>query len=200
MNIVYANKMSYIKTAQEAAQAFTHDPLFITLLTNLPPAVRTQRTVNFFIPYYRLCCRLGLPLQVMERDHIVGGTCLWPSETIPLPPRLMGGVILDCFLRNHCRFTGLFRFLKWSNFIEAKHPATPHYYLDCLGIAPAWQQKGLGSAILNFVTHKADVEQVGCYLESTNPRNLAFYQRFGFQILSQEDVVVPTWFLWRDPT
>ncbi|MCB0163536.1 MAG: GNAT family N-acetyltransferase, partial [Anaerolineae bacterium] len=61
------------------------------------------------------------------------------------------------------------------------------------------QQQGAGSAVLNFVTHKADSDQMGCYLESTNSRNLPLYQRFGFEILSKEDVVVPTWFLWREP-
>lgn len=199
MNVIRADKSTYLKAAVAAAQAFTNDPLFTTLLAGLPPDGRTIRTANFFIPYYRVCCRLGLPLQVMANNEVVGGTCLWPAGTIPLPSRLMLGVILECFLRNYGRFTGLFSFLKWSNFIEAKHPAMPHYYLDCFGVIPARQQQGAGSAILDFVTHKADLDQIGCYLESTNPRNLPLYQRFGFEILSKEDVVASTWFLWREP-
>ena len=110
MNVIHADKSTYLKTAIAAAQAFTDDPLFITLLADLPPDVRTIRTTNFFIPYYRTCCRLGLPLHVMANNQIVGGTCLWPSDTIPLPSRLMIGVILECFLRNYGRFTGLFSF------------------------------------------------------------------------------------------
>jgi hypothetical protein len=38
-------------------------------------------------------------------------------------------------------------------------------------------------------------------LENANPRNLPFYQRFGFQVLINKDIIdIPTWFMWRSPT
>ncbi len=197
--VVPVDKTSYLEVAHVTALAFTNDPLITTLLAGLPAEVRTKRTINFFIPYYRTCCRRGLPLQVVEDEQVVGGTCLWPSENLPLPMPLMAGVVLECYLRSYFQFTGLLGFLKWSSLIEKKHPKTPHYYVDFFGVDPSRQNQGLGSAILDYVTHKADLEHIGCYLESTNSRNLSLYQRFGFQIVSKEDVVVPTWFLWRDP-
>jgi hypothetical protein len=39
---------------------------------------------------------------------------------------------------------------------------------------------------------------VGCYLENANPRNTSFYQRFGFQIVSEKEIIgLPAWFMWR---
>jgi ribosomal protein S18 acetylase RimI-like enzyme len=111
----------------------------------------------------------------------------------------MAGVVLETFFRNRFRLPGFFGYLKWLSFVEKKHPQRPHYYVDFFGVAPWRQNRGLGSAILDFITRKADQEHCGCYLESTNPRNLPLYQRFGFQVLGMGQVVVPTWFFWRDP-
>ena len=196
--VVPVDKASYRTAATVAAQAFSNDPLITTLLPTLPTEVRTQRTINVFIPYYRTCCRLGLPLQVWDGSEITGAACLWPSGTNPLPSWVMASVVLEAFLRNRFRFSGFLGYLKWLSFVEKKHPERPHYYVDFFGVAPLRQNRGLGSALLEFITRKADQEQLGCYLESTNPQNLPLYQRFGFQVIGTGQMVVPTWFLWRD--
>jgi hypothetical protein len=39
---------------------------------------------------------------------------------------------------------------------------------------------------------------VGCYLENSNPRNLPFYERFGFQAGEQKEIIgLPAWLMWR---
>jgi len=50
--------------------------------------------------------------------------------------------------------------------------------------------------------HQADRRCVGCYLTTAEHENLAFYDRFGFRVLSNYRPT-PTWpevwGLWRDP-
>jgi ribosomal protein S18 acetylase RimI-like enzyme len=53
---------------------------------------------------------------------------------------------------------------------------------------------------MQHLISKADEESVGCYLENANPRNLAFYKRFGFQVIEEKEILdLPSWFMWRAP-
>src|SRR5262245_39245619 len=52
------------------------------------------------------------------------------------------------------------------------HPREPHWYLPLIGIDPAQQGAGLGSALLRHATEICDREGVLAYLESSNPRNI----------------------------
>jgi GNAT superfamily N-acetyltransferase len=60
------------------------------------------------------------------------------------------------------------------------HSREPHWYLNVLSTEPARQGQGLGTAVLAPVLERCDAEQVGAYLESTNPRNRTLYRRSGF--------------------
>jgi len=76
------------------------------------------------------------------------------------------------------------------------HPKEPHWYLPLLGVDPAQQSKGVGSALLRHVTEICDREGVPAYLESSNPRNIPLYQRHGFEIVGraqsgQSPVITP---------
>ena len=65
------------------------------------------------------------------------------------------------------------------------HPKEPHWYLPFIGVDPARQGKGLGSAILRPVLAECDAAHLPAYLESTNPRNRSFYERYGFQAICE---------------
>jgi ribosomal protein S18 acetylase RimI-like enzyme len=63
------------------------------------------------------------------------------------------------------------------------HPREPHWYLPLIGIDPAHQGKGLGGALLRHATDICDRDGVPAYLESSNLRNVALYQRHGFEVM-----------------
>jgi GNAT superfamily N-acetyltransferase len=63
------------------------------------------------------------------------------------------------------------------------HPAEPHWFLPLMGVDPLWQGAGIGSALLQHALDRCDRERKPAYLESTNPRNIPFYRRFGFEVL-----------------
>lgn len=94
----------------------------------------------------------------------------------------------------------IYIWMRWLDEVDKLHPHEPHYYLEYLGVVPEQQGKALGSSILQHIINKADEEHVGCYLENANPRNIPFYQRFGFQIIHEKDIIgIPSWFMWRPP-
>lgn len=62
------------------------------------------------------------------------------------------------------------------------HPEEPHWYLPLIGVVPDQQGRGIGSALLEASLARCDAEGLSAYLESTNPRNVPLYRRFGFEV------------------
>ena len=67
--------------------------------------------------------------------------------------------------------------------MDRYHPTEPHWYLPMIGVDPAQQRKGYGSALLQHALARCDRENKLAYLESTSPRSVQLYQRHGFELL-----------------
>ncbi|HVW94405.1 MAG TPA: GNAT family N-acetyltransferase [Mucilaginibacter sp.] len=72
------------------------------------------------------------------------------------------------------------------------------YYIWFIGVPPELQGKGLGSALLNELLE--DAVRLGRVpvLETSNLRNLAFYQQAGFEQYEKLDVGYPLYFFKRE--
>jgi GNAT superfamily N-acetyltransferase len=86
--------------------------------------------------------------------------------------------------------------------VTEHHPRdVPHFYLFILGTQRTHQGKGLGSDLMREVLDRCDRQGLGAYLESSNVRNVPFYERHGFKVtadvaVSPECTIRP---MWRDP-
>lgn len=65
------------------------------------------------------------------------------------------------------------------------HPEEPHWYLPLIGVDPRFQGRGVGSILMKHALAICDREGAAAYLESSNPRNIPFYERHGFDILGE---------------
>ena len=63
------------------------------------------------------------------------------------------------------------------------HPTEPHWYLPLIGVDPAHQGEGHGDVLMAHALAQCDRAHVPAYLESSNPRNIPFYRRHGFEPL-----------------
>lgn len=86
--------------------------------------------------------------------------------------------------------------------ITEHHPHDqPHFYLLLLGTARSHQSLGAGSALIREVLDRCDRQGFGAYLESSNLRNVPFYERHGFRPITQvkvsDDFIATP--MWRDP-
>jgi ribosomal protein S18 acetylase RimI-like enzyme len=70
----------------------------------------------------------------------------------------------------------------------ASHPPEPHFYLMILGTHPESQGEGLGGALLEPLLERCDAQGLVAYLESSNARNLPFYERHGFEVMGEVEV------------
>ena len=65
--------------------------------------------------------------------------------------------------------------------------AGPYWYLLLLGVEPAHQRRGIGGELMKPILERAQNEGLPCYLETEQPRNVAFYCKQGFaQIIDGE--------------
>jgi GNAT superfamily N-acetyltransferase len=65
--------------------------------------------------------------------------------------------------------------------MDALHPWEAHWHLPLIGVDPAHQGKGIGSALLSHVLNLCDALKVPAYLEATSPRNVPLYEPHGFE-------------------
>ncbi len=63
------------------------------------------------------------------------------------------------------------------------HPHEPLWYLPMIGIDPARQGMGLGSALLAHALAGVDREAKPAYLEATTERSRDLYARHGFEVI-----------------
>lgn len=63
----------------------------------------------------------------------------------------------------------------------------PHWYLLAVGARSACQGQGLGSALVEVGTSRADEAGVPCYLETGTQSNIDFYAKRGFEIVGQTE-------------
>jgi ribosomal protein S18 acetylase RimI-like enzyme len=72
--------------------------------------------------------------------------------------------------------------------MDAIHPRESHWHLPLIGVDPAHQGKGIGSALLSHVLNVCDAQKVSAYLEATSPRNVPLYERHGFEAVGSIQV------------
>ena len=92
------------------------------------------------------------------------------------------------------------RLVNLGPLFEAK-PETKHWYLAFIGTRPEARGKGLASALIAEITETCDKDKTPAYLESSNPENVALYEKHGFEVIGEitlkKGPIVPL--MWRDP-
>jgi len=132
------------------------------------------------------------------------GVALW------LPPGRLDPPLVDRLrmIPSVLRWSGLRRLPTIGRVLdtmERRHRALmpePHFYLLALGVDPARQGRGVGSALMRPVLDQCDRDRIPAYLETARERNLPLYERHGFRVV--EELALPGtsvhgWLMRRDP-
>ena len=67
-------------------------------------------------------------------------------------------------------------------------PSAPHWYLGVLATHPAWTGRGWGSTVMSAGLDKAAHDGLPAYLETTNPANVEWYARAGWEVADTAQV------------
>jgi ribosomal protein S18 acetylase RimI-like enzyme len=170
-----------VKTAMESDEASVIDALKLAFAAD--PAVRwvwpdPQKYLSNFSTFAKA---FGGKAFANKSAHYIGnysGAALWlPPNVHPEVDQLIS--LLQSTGSNEAKNDGPEIFEKMSSY----HPDEPHWYLPLLGVDPLHHGKGLGSALLQHALAMCDHDNKSAYLESSNPRNISLYKRYGFELL-----------------
>lgn len=110
----------------------------------------------------------------------------------PAPPDAVTEIMAD-HADHHAAFWG------W---VDEHQPREPFVYLSHVCVAPERQGEGLGTALMRDGLAAADRDGVPAWLETSRAPNAAYYERFGFRTVVDEEAPgggPRIWFMRRDP-
>ena len=110
------------------------------------------------------------------------------AEKLRLLPAIVAGSSLG----------GTVRVLRWNVAWSGQDPKEAHWHLGPVAIERHLQGKGVGSELLREFCSRMDASDSMAYLEIDKRENVPFYERFGFQVTAEQQVLgVPNWFMVR---
>lgn len=166
-------------------RAFMDDPLFVWA------APDERRRARFLTSCMTTFVRYALPLgETYTTEGGVVGAALWlpPGRTRVARVAMLRAGIIGALLQLGAR--GSIRFAAAGSALEAAHERAlpgPHWYLMDLAVDPPRQGQGIGGALIEPVLARADAGRLPVYLETQAERNLAFYGKRGFALVSEGD-------------
>jgi ribosomal protein S18 acetylase RimI-like enzyme len=167
-----------------AARAFHYDPFFEYLE---PREIRRTRALALF--FRSTIAALGSTGEVTgarQPDGRLVGVAAWiPPGRYPvaLPAQLreVAGAFRAMILRPGILRDGL----KYLMAIETAHPKDLLWYLLLLVVDPSVQRSGIGTRLQEPGLERADRDGLDCYLETQKFENIAYYRRFGYEVVKE---------------
>lgn len=166
------------------ADAFTEDPVtsWITGFPDDPARRRAAVGAYLFDVAADAAARTGQGY-LLEVDGAVVGAALWyPPDTeffsAAEGERIAAGMAAHAEAGAQERSGALLRLLHAQEF-----PERTAFHLQFLGVAGAQRSRGLGAHLIAPVLARCDLDGLPAALESSNPRNLDFYRRHGFEVV-----------------
>ena len=158
---------------------------------------RERALSRMFAPVLRRQVRKGAVLGAFVSNELAGVAGIVPpgycqltfTEKLPVLPALLGGSGLQSSLR----------VLAWNGDWERHDVEIPHWHLGPIAVDRHRQRQGVGSALLRALCSRIDEHNSAGYLETDKPENVAFYRRFGFEVVDEHLVLgVENWFMLRE--
>ena len=184
--------------AQVLGRAFREDPVMAWLQ---PDAVKRATALpGFFGAAARHHFLAGGGAEVALSESGIGAAALWdPPGRWEQHPREQIAM-LPAVVRAFRGRLGVARAL--GEQMKASHPEEPHWYLAIIGSDTAVRGAGYGNALMRSRLDRCDAEGAPAYLESSNPDNIPYYMRFGFDVTGE--IAMPgggpsLWPMWRRP-
>ena len=158
-----------------------------------------ERQHRGLVTAYTATCRLPGQVRIALSEQRIVGVIRWVESSrcqLRLREKLaMAPTAIGAFGRN------LPKALTWVSRWSKRDPSRPHVHLGPIGVTPELQGRGIGSEMLSLYCEGLDLAGKAGYLETDKRENVRLYERFGFEVQDQAEVLgVENWFMWRAPT
>ena len=75
-------------------------------------------------------------------------------------------------------------FKEWAK----RDPVEQHWHLGPIGVLPTHQGLGIGSILMERFCKEVDACMAKAYLETDLEKNVRFYEKFGFKVVSESEI------------
>ncbi len=186
--------------AAVATEAFVDDPFFCFL----SPRTRIRR--RGLRIYFRAAVAYlgdrGLVLGARRDGRLVGVAAFIRPDGYPLPVGAQLRQAAASFRALVAHPPALVAGSKYLMAMDKAHPRERMWYLELLAVDPSAQRRGYDGALQAELYTQADREQLASYLETQKEANLAYYRRFGYEVVTELRPVrngPPLWTMRREP-
>lgn len=184
------------------AEAFLDDPMTTWVIGNdVDGATRIARSAaGFFRPALAAGIRRGHCYTSVGSSGRLGGGAIWSPPDVEMLTEAEG-TAFGMALHAESGDDAVERLMSLGELVGRHHPHDrPHFYLFVLGAID--KGRGIGAELLAPVLARCDADGLPAYLESSNARNVGFYERLGFEV-RWEDSPGPRGpvlrGMWREP-
>jgi ribosomal protein S18 acetylase RimI-like enzyme len=166
------------------ALAFETDPGYLSL-SRVSGEAHPQHIRQLMRSSLELHLAARNPIFAIARDEEVLGVSLIEEPGAPLP-RLAAAKEFSRLLHRTAPSVA-FRAIRGLLALMRERPREPHHYLGLLAVHPRARGRGLARALLEDL-HAASgshPNSSGVALDTSNPRNVKLYQRFGYHTVTR---------------
>jgi len=154
--------------------SFCSDPLIGWILPNL------KKRLDFLQDFASFFIQTAVPDCGVHVLPDFSGVAIWTSADESMPSSRLQSIFAE-----HISLSILRQYFSMSAELDLAKPAGQHLTLQLIGVDPVRQGQGIATSLIDFGLREADRQGLPTYLQSTNPRNIPLYQRFGFKIVKE---------------
>jgi ribosomal protein S18 acetylase RimI-like enzyme len=162
------------KTISTLVTAFASDPFIRWMFP------RADQYIEAFPRVLQYFAGAAFGNQSAYRSVNFGGAALWLPPGVSPDEEGLGQVLVE-----HVNEDMQEQVFSVMEQVGGGHPEAPHWYLPAMGVDPIYQRSGVGSSVLDHSLRRCNQTCELAYLESTNPANIPFYQRHGFEVVGE---------------
>ena len=202
MNTVFVSELRPLcryemhEAADLLGRGMCQNPANVRAFGIADPERRRSTLQRFFLPVLRRLCSQGVVLGAFSKPALVG-VCAMARPGLCQPAlweklKALPAVVL------HSPLGTAMRVLHWTSAWASRDPIAPHWHLGPVAVAPELQGRGIGRTMLEEVCARLDGCCMLSYLETDKRENVSFYQKFGFVVTGEADVLgIRNWFMSR---
>jgi len=176
-----------------AARGLRDNPSVIAVLGGGPVARERYMTRTFgaYLPHMK-----HVPLGAWRHGYVVGVVGMAPPGTCQLSP------LDQLSMMARIRPTSpaiVRRTVKWQADWASRDPDEPHWHLGPVAVEGGMRGMSIGSQLMEEFVARMEHERALSYLETDKSENVAFYERFGFEVTDETELLgAPNWFMRRE--
>ena len=113
-------------------------------------------------------------------DESFGGACMWFPPGTEVDDEALGQHVVQTVAPERLAEIG-----EVFQQMQEHHVDEEVWYLPMIGVDAKFQGRGIGALLMNSVLAKTDEMGTPTYLESSNPANIPFYKRLGYEAVGK---------------